>query len=1080
MLELRNIKKSFTTAGFTQTALNGVSLNFRKNEFVAILGPSGSGKTTLLNIIGGLDKSDSGDLLVDNVSTKDYKSKDWDAFRNNRIGFVFQSYNLIPHQTVLANVELALTLSGVSKEERIARAKETLASVGLEDHINKKPSQLSGGQMQRVAIARALINNPEIVLADEPTGALDSKTSVQIMDLLSQIAKDRLVVMVTHNPELAQEYATRTVTLADGELQGDTNPYNVVPASQESESNLKHTKMSLVTALSLSFNNLLTKKSRTLMTAIAGSIGILGIAAILSLANGVNTYIKNIEEETLSQYPLQIMKSGIDMTSMIMGSAGASGSHDTSVNGEGANGEGTSGVENTEATSANENSPQNGDQASSSTGDEQVKVAGMLSGILSSVGYNDLGSLKNFFDSGQSGIEEYARAIEYSYGISPQIYSANPDEVRQVQPDQSFKALGMGSGQSTNSLMSMSRSTDMFAELPRTKELYEHQYDVKVGHWPTKPTEVVMMLTSDGSITDQMLYTLGFEDPKELDEMVDQFAAEEEVEVQLKNEAPTYDEIMDVKFKLINAADRYAYDEEFSLWVDKSEDTEYMENLLSSAEEITISGIVQLKPDVDAAMSLTGLRYMPELTDYVIEQASNSDIVKKQLENTSTNIFSGYEFGSEEDKPNTIGFESLFTVDESKLQGAFVFDESAINVDIASQLDFSSVIEDLPAPERPDMEAIISQLEIDLPTNEITGLMASLMQQYLDYWIGFQDPNPSYNPSDPSSSPVVAKPGMQPLSTSEWLNTPGVQAQIALTLAQIVQDSGLEEQIATALQGYIQSTLTSYMQSATVAIQEEIARVMQGAMNQMGSSIAGALSVNTEQFEEAFTMNMGTDELTQLMTTMMSVEKASYDSNLEKLGYADIDEPDSIDIYPTDFKSKEKIVEIIDGYNKDMEASGEEDKVVTYTDIVGALMTSVTVIIGMITTVLVAFVAISLVVSSIMIGVITYISVLERKKEIGILRSIGASKNDISNVFNAETIIVGFLAGLIGVVATAILTIPANIISSMYFDVEKVAVLPVEAAVVLVLISVFLTFLGGLIPASAASKKDPVEALRSE
>ena len=638
----------------------------------------------------------------------------------------------------------------------------------------------------------------------------------------------------------------------------------------------------------------------------------------------------------------------------------------------------------------------------------------------------------------------------------------------------------MGADDSTNSLMSMSMSTDVFAEMPRTKELYENQYDVKAGHWPTNPTEIVLVLTSGGAITDQLLYTLGFEDPKELSEMVKKFAAEEEVEVQLKNEAPTYDEIMGVNFKLVNAADRYVYDEDFSLWVDKSEDETYMKELLSSAEDITISGIVQPKPDADATMLLRGLYYTPELTDYVIEQAANSDIVKKQLEDSTTNIFSGYEFGSEEDKPDSIGFESLFTIDESKIQGAFTFDESAINVDIASQLDFSDIMTDLPAPEEPDMDAIISQLDIKIPTEELTVLMSNLMQQYLDYWIGFQQPNPNYDAKDPNSSPVITKKGMTPLTPAQWLNTPGVQAQITLELSKLVQDSKIEDQIATALQSYVQSTLTAYMQSATTAIQIEISRVMQDAMDQMSSSIAGAMSVDSSKFAEAFTMNMDTDELSQLMMSMMSVKEASYEGNLEKLGYADIAKPDEIDVYPIDFESKEKIIEIIDGYNKDMEAAGDEEKVVTYTDIVGALMSSVTVIIGMITTVLVAFVAISLVVSSIMIGVITYISVLERKKEIGILRSIGASKTDISNVFNAETIIVGFLAGLIGVATTALLTIPANIISSIYFDVENVAVLPVEAAVILVLISVFLTFLGGLIPASAASKKDPVEALRSE
>ena len=574
MLQLLNICKSYTTADFTQTALDNVSVSFRDNEFVAILGPSGSGKTTLLNIVGGLDHYDSGNLVIDGISTEQYKDKDWDAYRNNRIGFVFQSYNLIPHQTVLSNVELALTLSGVSRAERHDRAVAALQKVGLGDHINKKPSQLSGGQMQRVAIARALINDPEILLADEPTGALDSKTSVQIMDLLTEIANDRLVIMVTHNPELADDYATRIVTLTDGVIRSDTDPYEPTAEDmRESEKPARRTKMSFLTALALSFKNLMTKKGRTLMTAFAGSIGIIGIAAILSLANGVNNYIKSVEEETLSEYPLQIQSTGFDITSMMFGAAS----------------------EGTEAS---------GDAKSDD--ESSAHVVEMVSNMVSSIGSNDLASLKEYLDSGESDIDQYTNAIEYTYSIAPQIFSSNTEKLRQVNPDKSFSALGLGSSTSSNSLMSMSMSTDTFYEMPSDPGLYEYQYDVKAGRWPEGHNEVVLVLTGNGGISDFMLYTLGLRDSTELDDMVKKFAAEEEVAAPTDMEDPSYEDIMGASFKLVNAANYYVHDDEFNVWKDKTDDTDYMRDLVSKGEDVKVVGVVQPRGDATATMKSAG------------------------------------------------------------------------------------------------------------------------------------------------------------------------------------------------------------------------------------------------------------------------------------------------------------------------------------------------------------------------------------------------------------------------------------------------------------------------------------------
>ena len=1090
MLQLLNICKSYTTADFTQTALDNVSVSFRDNEFVAILGPSGSGKTTLLNIVGGLDHYDSGNLIIDGISTEQYKDKDWDAYRNNRIGFVFQSYNLIPHQTVLSNVELALTLSGVSRAERHDRAVAALQKVGLGDHVNKKPSQLSGGQMQRVAIARALINDPEILLADEPTGALDSKTSVQIMDLLTEIANDRLVIMVTHNPELAEDYATRIVTLTDGVIRSDTDPYE--PTAEDmrvSEKPARRTKMSFLTALSLSFKNLMTKKGRTLMTAFAGSIGIIGIAAILSLANGVNNYIKSVEEETLSEYPLQIQSTGFDMTSMMLGAATGAGGNTGEAEGD-------------------------GDQ-------DKVGVTEMVTNMFSSIGSNDLASLKEYLDSGQSDIDQYTNAIEYTYNVAPQIYSSNTDKLRQVNPDKSLSALGLGSTASSNSLMSMSMSTDVFYEMPSDPNLYESQYDVKAGHWPENHNEVVLVLTGNGNISDFMLYTLGLRDANEFDDMVKKFAAEEEVTTPDNIEQPTYDDILGITFKLVQATDYYVHDDEFNVWKDKTDDTDYMRNLVNNGEDVKIVGIVQPREDATATMLSSGINYPSTLTDYVIEQAASSTIVKDQLAHPDTNVFTDKPFG-EEDDGEGFDMQSLFTIDGDAIQAAFKFDESALTSGLSGMsLDLSGLSLDmgsLPAfdgssialdPSSIDMSNLVDFSDIKLDLGDVQPTMDSAKMQAAmeDIMAGFnpwyanwaqeqvaqgkvptmEDGAKAYLESEEVQKKIAdaimgsidMKQATEALQTQLQQQLSAKMQQAVPAMAQALE-SQLQASITTAMSSYMQNVLGAYMQQMQTALETQVSAAMQQSMNQIAANMSNAMSIDESAFANAFQMNMDENDLTELMMSMMGKEDASYDNNLKKLGYADFNKPSGIDIYPIDFESKEKVIGILDAYNDRMTADGEDDKVITYTDFVGTLMASVTDIVNMISYVLVAFVAISLVVSSIMIGVITYISVLERKKEIGILRSIGASKGDISRVFNAETIIVGFTAGVIGIGLTALACIPANAIVYSLFDVANVASLPWQAAVILVAISVFLTFLAGLIPSSAASRKDPVEALRSE
>ena len=1043
MLQLRNIRKAYTTGSFTQTALDNVSISFRDSEFVAILGPSGSGKTTLLNIIGGLDHYDTGDLVIDGISTKEYKDRDWDTFRNNRIGFVFQAYNLIPHQTILANAELALTLSGVSRAERRTRALDALRKVGLGDHVDKKPSQLSGGQMQRVAIARALINDPEILLADEPTGALDSKTSVQIMDLLTEIANDRLVIMVTHNPELAEQYATRIVNLADGVIRSDSDPFDPAPEDMRaSKKQVRRTSMSFLTALSLSWNNLLTKKGRTLMTAFAGSIGIIGIAAILSLANGVNSYIANVEEETLSEYPLSIENQGFDMTSLMTMGMSAQGS------------------------SSNSGNSQDAGQTGNSSGDADGGTVGeskMVTGMFGSIGSNDLASLKEYLDNGDSGIDQYVNSIEYGYNITPQLFSSDTEDgVRQVNPDKSFSSIGFGSATSTNGIMSSMMSTNVFYEMPSDPDLYQDQYDVVAGTWPQSYNDIVLVLTPNGKVSDFMLYTMGLRDHSELDDMVRAFANEKEVNAPDDYMTLTYDQLMGVTFKLVAATNYYQYDSDYHVWKNKSDDADYMRDLVNSGEDVHICGIVKPKAGAKITSLQTGFYYTSDMVSHIIDEAADSQIVKDQLADSATNVFTGKSFVEEADaEDSSFDMSSLFTIDGNKLQAAFQIDPDALSVDMSS-LDLSGAASDLPAA--PEMDPSEFQVSGQPTINKeaAAALMAAVEKDYFAYYseqVQQGKPAPSFN---------------------EYFATERAQKLVSDALPGIIDTSEMQAEFAQKIQAYLQATMSSYMNQVVSAMQTQMQAAMTQVMGQLSANMATAMHVDENAFADAFQMNMDEKELTELMMSLMSSETTSFDGNLNKLGYADYAKPASIDIYPKDFESKQSVIDILDGYNDKMKAEGEDDKAVSYTDIVGALMSSVTTIVNMISYVLVAFVAISLVVSSIMIGVITYISVLERKKEIGILRSIGASKGDIGRVFNAETVIVGLVAGLIGIGVTALGCIPANAIVYALFDVPNVAILPWQAAVILIAISVFLTFLSGLIPSSAASRKDPVEALRSE
>ena len=1100
MLQLNHIKKEYKTGDLVQKALDDVSLNLRDNEFVAILGPSGSGKTTLLNVIGGLDRYDSGDLIINGISTKKYTDRDWDSYRNHTIGFVFQSYNLIPHQTVLSNVELALTISGISGAERRSRATKALEQVGLGDQLHKHPSEMSGGQMQRVAIARALVNNPDILLADEPTGALDSDTSIQVMELLKEVAKDRLVVMVTHNPELAEQYATRIVRLRDGVIQSDTAPFAPDDSAQVPpvHKNLGRSSMSPLTALALSFNNLLTKKTRTLLTAFAGSIGIIGIALILSLSAGVSNYIQEMERSTLSEYPLQISTTGVDLAALL-----DPGSY----------------------TSAVANNTNVGAASASSTPEGMVTVRELLSQLTednSSV--NDLASLKKYLDSDECTISEDAASIEYSYGIAPLIYRQNKDgTVRQIFPDSSLSALNNTT--SAAGIVSSMTNQSVFTEMAEEPSLYEDQYDVKAGRWPESYNEAVLVLNSDGSISDYALYILGIEDDSVMMRFLQEYAKNKNTQAPTGYGTYPYDTFVGLKYKIVTSSDYYVYDEERQIWRNRSDDEAYVEQLVENSPDLTIVGVVQPRADASSTILPIGVAYTHALTYYAIDHAAESEVVKQQLADPEVNVLTGERFDADQ-RETDLDISSLFSVDTDMLKDAFQFDASKLQFDLSGafdlqdgSFDFSSILDpsafqldlsdldlsdiDMSDVELPDMDALdLSQLfaDMDLSVSEdaLQSLMKKIMNGYKRYIIG----NGILN--------------LDKIGFSSYMESDQFKQLLSESMGDLLDTTGLQEQFTASLQQNLQGIMTSYLQSyseqlsqklgealqtkLTAAIQTQMSTVMQQLMTQLttqfsqqiqsaiqnniaqlSSQVEDALKIDPTVFQSAVQVNMSTDDLVDLVKMNLQSSTTSYGSVLGSLGYSDYAKPGSIWIYPKSFEAKNRIVDSLNAYNAAMRAQGEEDKVIVFSDTVGTLMSAVTKIVDMVSNVLVAFVAISLAVSSIMIGVITYISVLERRKEIGILRAIGASKHNVSEVFNAETFIIGMCSGVIGVGLCLLLLIPGNmLIHSIAGTTSVTAVLPPKAALVLIVLATLLTILGGLIPARSAAKCNPVTALRSE
>ena len=1100
MLQLNHIKKEYKTGDLVQKALDDVSLNLRDNEFVAILGPSGSGKTTLLNVIGGLDRYDSGDLIINGISTKKYTDRDWDSYRNHTIGFVFQSYNLIPHQTVLSNVELALTISGISGAERRSRATKALEQVGLGDQLHKHPSEMSGGQMQRVAIARALVNNPDILLADEPTGALDSDTSIQVMELLKEVAKDRLVVMVTHNPELAEQYATRIVRLRDGVIQSDTAPFTPDDSAQVPpvHKNLGRSSMSPLTALALSFNNLLTKKTRTLLTAFAGSIGIIGIALILSLSAGVSNYIQEMERSTLSEYPLQLSTTGVDLAALLDPES---------------------------YTSAVADNTNVGTTSASSTPEGMVTVRELLSQLTednSSV--NDLASLKKYLDSSECTISEDAASIEYTYGTVPLIYRQNKDgTVRQIFPDSSLSALNNTT--SAAGIVSSMTNQSVFTEMAEEPSLYEDQYDVKAGRWPESYNEAVLVLNSDGSISDYALYILGIEDDSVMMRFLQEYAKNKNTQAPTGYGTYPYDTFVGLKYKIVTSSDYYVYDEERQIWRNRSDDEAYVEQLVENSPDLTIVGVVQPRADASSTILPIGVAYTHALTYYAIDHAAESEVVKQQLADPEVNVLTGERFDADQ-RETDLDISSLFSVDTDMLKDSFQFDASKLQFDLSGafdlqdgSFDFSSILDpsafqldlsdldlsdiDMSDVELPDMDALdLSQLfaDMDLSVSEdaLQSLMKKIMNGYKRYII---------------SNGIL---NLDKIGFSSYMESDQFKQLLSESMGDLLDTTGLQEQFTASLQQNLQGIMTSYLQSyseqlsqklgealqtkLTAAIQTQMSTAMQQLMTQLitqfsqqiqsaiqnniaqlSSQVEDALKIDPTVFQSAVQVNMSTDDLVDLVKMNLQSSTTSYGSVLGALGYSDYAKPGSIWIYPKSFEAKNRIVDSLNAYNAAMRAQGEEDKVIVFSDTVGTLMSAVTKIVDMVSNVLVAFVAISLAVSSIMIGVITYISVLERRKEIGILRAIGASKRNVSEVFNAETFIIGMCSGVIGVGLCLLLLIPGNmLIHSIAGTTSVTAVLPPKAALVLIVLATLLTILGGLIPARSAAKCNPVTALRSE
>ena len=1052
MLEIKHVTKVYETDGFKQCALDNVSVNFRKCEFASILGPSGSGKTTFLNIIGGLDHYTSGDLIINEISTKKYKDSDWDSYRNHRIGFVFQSYNLISHQSVLRNVELALTLSGISKKESLNRAKKALIDVGLEEHMYKRPNQLSGGQMQRVAIARALVNNPEILLADEPTGALDSHTSVQIMKILKEIAKEKLVIMVTHNPDLAKEYSTRIINLKDGKITSDTNPYDGKVNTKEetilAKKKTKKTKMSFLTALSLSFNNLMTKKGRTVLVAFAGSIGIIGISLILALSNGFQAYIDKIQEDTLTSYPLSIMQESTDITGALLSMTTKSGEK---------------------------------------RDDGKVTEQQQITSMLKSVSTNDLKSFKEYLDENYSKIKNDLAAIKNTYSISPLIYTVDSTKkIAKLNPSDfinSFYGNGLMKG--------LTNYSSIFNQMVDNTDMLNESFDVIKGHWPQNYDELVIVLQEKNSIPDLLVYSLGFRDTNELKDIINKIMTGGTVDI--KDSDPmkfTYDDLLNVEMRMLMPTDLYKYNSKYDLYEDMSEDDEYLNNLYSKATKLKIVGIVAPKEGVTTMALTPGVIYTEDLVDYIIDYSKKTDIVKKQLKNKDYDVISGNKFDTENNDLN-LDFKDLVDVDESKIKDAF-------NVKIDKQK--------LEQQTKDYMKKISSSIttNIDPAYNAFKNGLDKIIS-YLEF-----DETIEYNKIDSIINKAIKKESntisnleknyVVPKNNFEMAYSGLVKGLLSTYVGEYVKiDSSLTidatNPIALYNETMYNTVKTMYMESAPIIgtlntmakamteakMNKEILTKVGELTSNLSNSFANAFNVNPEKIADAFKLKMSQDQITRIISSMISDTEVNATTNLITLGYQDKEEPTYISFFFNSFDGKEHFLKFIDEYNKEQENNGNKDKVINYTDATGILMDSVKTIVNAVSYVLIGFVSISLVVSSIMIGIITYISVFERTKEIGILRAIGASKRNISSIFNAETFIVGLLSGLFGIgISYLFIPIINAVIHHYTGNIPLGAKLYINNALLLVGLSIVLTLIGGLIPSKSASKKDPVEALRSE
>ena len=1088
MIEVRELKKEYRTGDFIQKALDGVSVTFRDNEFVAVLGPSGSGKTTLLNILGGLDTADSGEIIINGTSTREYKSADWDTYRNHRIGFVFQSYNLIPHQTVRANVELAMTLTDVDAEERRTRAIEALEKVGLKGHENKKPSQLSGGQMQRVAIARALVNNPEIVLADEPTGALDTETGVQVMNLLQEIAKDRLVIMVTHNPALAEQYANRIITLKDGSILEDKKPVTAEELKSsartkigESDAGTK-TSMSFRTALSLSFSNLMSKKGRTALTAFAGSIGIIGIAAILALSNGVNGYIAKVEEDTLSSYPLTISKNAADISSLFAGMSG--NPKDDKKKEADSNSDGDSAVQ---EDSGNTNSAAKAENT-------EIKQRNVLGNVFGSTRKNDLVAFKKYLDSKGNKVRRNASVITYNYGITPLIYQAKSES----DPVQVNSTDGMDANYESFGIQNSSNTG--FYQMLDDEKLLKQQYEVVAGKWPKESTEAVLVLNKDGSIPDFTLYQLGYYDRKEYDRAMIKYRETGKLEMNTEKQKPfRYRDALKLSYSVISPGEIYSYNSPTGTWLDQSKNKAFMAGKLENGIKLKVVGVIKPNGKTRSNALQPGVGYLPSLTSQIIDRMKDTDIVKQQLANPDVDVFTGKTFEAlKEEDGASLDMSKLFSINQSMLASAFKFDASklqkAFGMSPLANIDYSKALSKVNT------------------TSLAQNMMSDIMQELAEFPVYLQQQNITLTPAEQSmittetSQLIATLLAGYPAFASDYANNhPGAaQSEIinaylsstnsrtaisntATRIAQNLNRSDLRGTIERALTNYMQGRMAKimgrFMNQVMTEMQKQLgAQISSGAtMNgDMASAMKSAFSINPSAFAKAFSLNMDQTQMAALFSQFMNNGIVTYDSNLKKMGYADKSNPESISIYPSSFERKDKVIEGIDSYNARMKRSGHKSRVITYTDIMGTLMSSVTDIINMISYVLVAFISVSLIVSSIMIGIITYISVLERRKEIGILRAMGASKRNIANIFNAETFIEGLLSGVFAILFVYLVSIPINAVVLSSFNVERIMRLPIGAALVLIGISVFLTYIAGLIPSRSASKRDPVEALRSE